>query len=449
MLSLSITLYLSFSFIIKTSLALTITANSTFHNSSVAASGTLTAAATLTCWNQDQDPGLGILSAFCICDETASLPEITPTPDFNNRTESCAYKTIPVSDTNCSPKELTDTLEMQPCQSCTSMGNLQGKCTSIPKCNPHVTTSSSRAPGGQSSQIVTSSKTEPSVSPSNSAMSVTSFTHSYSGPIANNGSHNGSTCLLQDVYCSLRGPGHALDGFYDDCVLWDTACTGEQSTAATKFFGDFSAITNNACFLDLSPECTTSNPAGRMSVFNDVKNYMRSPKCLLLQHSLYPDPNHSAAFQQDLYLNATCCDNCQVEADKVDVYYWPEPNADTSCQSIIGDEVSRADAGATTDDSGNVYWGCTSWLPRDEIAGTDSSTIWTTATLTSVASLQFKAYIYNPWQESPCGNITMSLSSLSNTTTGILTRLVSLHPRGHSLVATNNASTTVLGTFTL
>ncbi|KAL8785001.1 MAG: hypothetical protein Q9195_008812 [Heterodermia aff. obscurata] len=185
-----------------------------------------------------------------------------------------------------------------------------------------------------------------------------------------------------------------------------------------------------------------------MSVFNDVKNYMRSPKCLLLQHSLYPDPNHSAAFQQDLYLNATCCDNCQVEADKVDVYYWPEPNADTSCQSIIGDEVSRADAGATTDDSGNVYWGCTSWLPRDEIVGTDSSTIWTTATLTSVAALQFKAYIYNPWQESPCGNVSISLSSLSNTTTGLSTKPASIHPRGHSLVATNNASTTVLGTYT-
>ena len=441
---------MSISFIIRTSLALTITSNGTSHKSSSATIGALTAAPTLTCWNQDQDPGLGILSAFCICDETVSLPEITPTPDFNNRTESCAYKTTPVSETTFSTKKMTDVFDIQPCQSCTSMGNLQGKCTSIPKCNPHATTTSSDASeGAQSSEIVTSASIEPSATTSKSAMSVTSFTHSYSGPIANNGSHNGSTCLLQDVYCSLRGPGHALDGFYDDCVLWDTACTGETSTAATKFFGDFSAITNNDCFLDLSPECTSSNPPGRMSVFNDVKNYMRSPKCLLLQHSLYPDPNHSAAFQQDLYLNATCCDNCQVEADKVDVYYWPEPNADTSCQSIIGDEVSRADTGATTDDSGNVYWGCTSWLPRDEIVGTDSSTIWTTATLTSVAALQFKAYIYNPWQESPCGNVSVSLSSISNRTTGILTRPASIQPRGHSLVAPNNASTTVLGSFTL
>ena len=63
-------------------------------------SNSITAKPTLSCWNQDQDPGLGFLSAFCICTDAngeVSLPEITPTPDFNNRLSSCAYKTIPVS----------------------------------------------------------------------------------------------------------------------------------------------------------------------------------------------------------------------------------------------------------------------------------------------------------------------------------------------------------------
>lgn len=191
----------------------------------------------------------------------------------------------------------------------------------------------------------------------------------------------------EDVHCSLRGPDHALDGFDEDCILWDSCCTGNKSFAATKFFGDFSAITNNACFLDRSPKCTKSNPPGRMSVFNDVKNYMRSPKCLLLHHSLAPDPNHSAHLANDLYQNATCCDICQILVNKVDVYYWAGPKADTSCQSIIGDEASKADAGATTDDFGIVYWGCTSRLSQGEVLGTGSTTIITTATLRTVAAL--------------------------------------------------------------
>lgn len=41
-----------------------------------------------------------------------------------------------------------------------------------------------------------------------------------------------------------------------------------------------------------------------------------------------------------------------IEAGNVDVYYWPGPNANTSCQSIIGNRVNPPDYGATTDSLG-------------------------------------------------------------------------------------------------
>ena len=61
---------------------------------------TLTAAPTLSCYPRFQDPDLGILSPFCVCNGTESLPQITPTSFeiYNDLTESCAYETIPVSE---------------------------------------------------------------------------------------------------------------------------------------------------------------------------------------------------------------------------------------------------------------------------------------------------------------------------------------------------------------
>ena len=143
--------------------------------------------------------------------------------------------------------------------------------------------------------------------------------------------------------------------------------------------------------------------------------------------------------QEDLFLNQTCCNDCEVAADQVDVYYWSNPQANTSCQSIIGDGNSDLAVGATTDKSGGVYWGCTTW-------SSGSPLVVSTATLTSVASMTFRSYLYNPWDESPCGNYTSSVSSnlySNNKPRG-------LHPRGHTLIAPNSSvSTVVLGDVTL
>ena len=152
---------------------------------------------------------------------------------------------------------------------------------------------------------------------------------------------------------------------------------------------------------------------------------------------------YANVIEEDLFLNETCCHDCAVAADHVDVYYWSNPHADTSCLSIVGDGDSDIAAGATTDKSGHVYWGCTS-------SSSGSPLIVSTATLTHVTSMTFRSYLFNPWGESPCGNSSASLSS--NLNPNIKPRGIppSLHPRGHSLIAPNGSvSTVVLGGFTL
>ena len=266
---------------------------------------------------------------------------------------------------------------------------------------------------------------------------------------SSNGANN-STCRIADSYCSLRSPSHSLDGLEDQCILWDKSCCGETTSAASRFWTTRGLLEDNSCFYRPSPECSTSNPPGRMSVFSDVKNWMRQPECLKLYHEMFPDPNHAAVQQEDLFFNVTCCGYCEVIAEKVDVYYWPTPNADTSCQSIVGDEVSSVADGATTNANGDVYWGCSYSLPvsdRDNFS--ESLRLLTTASLTTIASLKFKAYAFNPWDPSPCMNTTSSASPHFNQTTTAPKTAATLRPRAHSLLAGGNISTAVLGTYTL
>ena len=279
-----------------------------------------------------------------------------------------------------------------------------------------------------------------------------------------NSSHNSSTCLLEEAYCPFREGHHALDGLRNECVLWDNSCKGNNESAVENFWDSRPLLFKNKCFLDMDHmhNCTTSKPPGRMSALADAKKWMRSPECLKLHYERWGDPNAEGSFQNDLYLNATCCGQCDIVVDKVDVYFWPEPGADTSCQSIIGDEVSSVADGATTDKFGEVYWGCTATLaPEDRANPNISTTIYTTATLTSVASMQFKTYLYNPWDESQCGNdsksssndtraTTVAAASFSNfTRTSAIQRRPSLRPRAHSLAAGPNVSIATVGTHTL
>lgn len=266
----------------------------------------------------------------------------------------------------------------------------------------------------------------------------------------------GSECLLQDAYCSLQGPGHSLDGLKDECLLWDTSCSGNKTLATMQFYGSVAnAVVENKCFHDLSPDCSKNNPLGRMSAFGELKNWMRSTECESENPQIIDltDPeksNDADAVKDDLFMNQTCCGNCVVAADKVDVYYWSDPHADTSCLSIIGNETSDLAVGATTDKAGNIYWGCTSWDSSLGQSGSGSPLIVTTATLTTIASVTFRTYLYNPWVKLPCENSATSLSSSLDPKVGPRDTFGSLRRRGHTLVAPNGSvSTAVLGDFTL
>ena len=285
-------------------------------------------------------------------------------------------------------------------------------------------------------------------------MTAAPLTISTADPLSNNSSTQGGECLLQDAYCSFRGPGHSLDGLEDECILWDTSCSGNGPVATSKFFGSIeSVLYQNKCFFDASPDCSKKNPPGRISAFVDLKNWMRSPRCISIDPGIIELENNddeANIIREDLFLNLTCCNNCEVAADQVDVYYWLDPNANTSCQSIIGDGASDIDVGATTDKSGSVYWGCTSWFSSPGQSGPGSPSIIVTATLTSEASMTYRTYAFNPWDESPCGNSSAPLSSSPNPNIKPRGIPPSLHPRGHSLIAPNGSvSTAVVGEFTL
>ena len=155
-------------------------------------------------------------------------------------------------------------------------------------------------------------------------------------------------------------------------------------------------------------------------------------------------------FQEQEFHNVSCCGyRNEVIADKVDVYYWPDPDADTSCLGIVGNGSFTA-SGATTDNMGHAYWGCTVWGTSLGILNDQSSTIVTTATLSSIAGISYKAYLYNPWDPSQCGNASEPLSLQQSSTKSMHNSSMSLYRRGHSLILTSSGmSTTVFGDYTL
>ena len=259
-----------------------------------------------------------------------------------------------------------------------------------------------------------------------------------------------ASCQLADAYCSLRGPGHALDGLRDECVLWDPNCCGDKKAAARNFWEEgIAQVTSNSCFRSASPICTERNPPGRISAFTNLKNWMRTPQCYAANPLIAEDPNDQTVYEGMEYLNQTCCGNCELVADKVDVYYWPDPHADTSCLSVVGSVVSDSAAGGTTDETG-VYWGCTSYGTSLGIMNDDTITTWTTATLTTVAGYVFKTYMMNPWDGTPCDQVSNSSSFASKGTSTSYPTSKPLLPRAHSLLVTESGiSTTVLDGYTL
>ena len=298
-----------------------------------------------------------------------------------------------------------------------------------------------------------------------------------------------STCVLTSSYCSLapnpQSTGASLDvnGLDDECLLWDDSCGGNRSFAISKFFGGVNNemptivdLTKNVCFEDIEHyNCSSHNPPARLDKFKEIKSWMRSPKCFPAHdeyqagydaahpaHGVYPD-GQTGKRKRDLdglplqnsttEKYGTCCGICNLEAENVDVYYWPDPAADDSCLGIIGDSILPPDHGATTDtELIQTYWGCTISAAVTE---PDAVSILTTARLMITGSLSWKAYEPNPWSPlpTPCLNETKTLRPILSSSNSTKHTRGALYARGHSLVASTDQnggpiSTVVSGDFT-
>ena len=170
-----------------------------------------------------------------------------------------------------------------------------------------------------------------------------------------------------------------------ECVLWNECCKENHTEAVNRYF----AYRGTEQFLDdlqrnLSQGEDKSSEPGwwdggcplgevyctprLISIFKDINEWKKTAECSALN-------------------NATnCCGSGKLSAGNVDIYYWPEPEADTSCLNIIGNEILPIDHGVTRIGK-TPYWGCTT---------TVSSTVITitTASLTTVmpGHVTFKAY---------------------------------------------------------
>lgn len=151
---------------------------------------------------------------------------------------------------------------------------------------------------------------------------------------------------------------------------------------------------------------------------------------------------------------ADICDaECNLDGFEVNIYYWPEPDANMSCLSIVGDNYDVPLQGATTDQFGNSIWGCTT-------QNSVSVPLYvTTAIMTTIGGHSLKESLFNPWHSVVCSTNGSSLGSPSPSSNSSLHSSLyrSIHARGHSLIVPtsmirNNSlpiTTVVSGTLTL
>ena len=208
----------------------------------------------------------------------------------------------------------------------------------------------------------------------------------------------------------------------DVCALWDPICKGNKTLAAEQFFGQGKANSSGTmlellvdpCFdgwgTDASgTNCTSSllNPASA-SFSSAMKSYMREPQCSKDYESIQP-------ISSRLWEN--CCGTCYIYGPNVDVYYWPDPSADTSCLSIIGSDVIPLDVGAQTDAAGVVYWAATTNLYDIYVPTV------TTALITTINGVVVKEAVANPWDASVSITTTRPVSNMKKRDH------LSVHPR--------------------
>ena len=148
-----------------------------------------------------------------------------------------------------------------------------------------------------------------------------------------------------------------------------------------------------------------------------------------------------------------CGAECNLAAFEVNIYYWPEPDANTSCLSTVGDNYSVPLQGVTTDSYGSLYWGCTT---QNSLSG---PVYVTTAVATTIGDNLVKESLFNPWHSVACSTNASSIVPPSPSSNRSLHSSLyqAIHGRAHSLIiptamTRNNSlpiSTVVSGIFTL
>lgn len=310
-------------------------------------------------------------------------------------------------------------------------------------------------------------------------------------------------CAIGDDFCSFKDSNETIveaiaTNFSDQCLLWDASCSGNRTLAIEKFFditfsdqmpGDSNLngnLLDNDCFAQTGlvnqSDCQTYNPPERLSDFEKIKNWMRSSQCVSAANEWIAMTGHPWGYVFEGGMNEShaqvaadgaelkqihpaigydnssaalpsCCGVCDVSAQNVDLYYWPEPDADLSCLSIIGETIRPLDYGATTTiftgiggPWTDIYWGCNSAITGGFI---------TTAEISTIGSLAVKVSSFSPWSSSPCGEDDAG-SQPSNQSIKVRDGRASVYKRGHSLIVPSitqadglPVSTAVSGDFTL
>lgn len=270
-------------------------------------------------------------------------------------------------------------------------------------------------------------------------------------------------CLLNrplpgcDTATTWDGP--LIPELLEQCVLWNSSCCGDRKAIATEWFNDTRPfMEQKPCWKlmdNASIPCTQYESPGMLSAMREVKSWMRTPDCASMFHGRVG--------------GIGCCGEGYIDAENADIYYWPEPDANTACLSIIGDKVNPWDYGATTD-KGVTYWGCkamepktlttTSWIENpsrglvSSVIMTVVETILTTAQMTTIGSVTFKQSLVSPWTTGAClkevAASPESSASAKALTSQAITRINSLVvPYSMTSAGGLPVSTVVSGDFTL
>lgn len=131
-----------------------------------------------------------------------------------------------------------------------------------------------------------------------------------------------------------------------ECALWDSSCRGWNDTNALTDSPAYRRVFGHHGTRDILLRC--SGPLGidldlpywmwprRIwePQWSSIRSWMRTPECQSMMKE-YPGGPPFVIVPPNNGPPPACCEDCALIAGNVEVFYWPEPGADSGCQSII------------------------------------------------------------------------------------------------------------------